>query len=124
MCTEETSQKPWCPCDSIPSPGQRAAVVERGALPAVRPRPGRARHHRRQRPERRGRDHDDRRVDRHDPAVRLAVPEGRARERGAAGTGGVRRGVGRRDGAGPDRAGGRGGARSRAARADSVPGVK
>ena len=40
---------------------------------------------RRQRPERGGRDHDGRGLDRHDPALRLAVPAGRARERGAPG---------------------------------------
>ena len=38
----------------------------------------------RQRPERGGRDHDGRGLDRHDPAVLLAVPARRARERGAA----------------------------------------
>ena len=41
-------------------------------------------HHARQRPERGGRDHDGRGVDRHDPAVLLAVPARGAGERGEA----------------------------------------
>ena len=44
-------------------------------------------HHARQRPERGGRDHDGRGLDRHDPAVLLAVPARGARERGEAGAG-------------------------------------
>ena len=69
--------------------GQRPAVVERRPVSAVRARRGLLGHHRRQRPERGGRDHDDRGLDRHDPALLLAVPEGRARERGGAGAGGA-----------------------------------
>ena len=47
---------------------------------------GRVGHLGRQRPERGRRDHDDRGLDRHDPALLLAVHQGRARERGAPGS--------------------------------------
>ena len=97
--------------------GQRAAVVQRRALPPLRRRPGRMGHHRRQRPERGGRDHDDRGLDRHHRPVLLAVPARRARERGEAGAGGAGRLTRRRAVRGASRPRGRRRPRRRAARA-------
>ena len=61
----------------------------------------------RQRPERGGRDHDGRGLDRHDPAVLLAVPARGARERGEAGAGRAGGGARRRAERGARRPGGR-----------------
>ena len=97
--------------------GQRAAVVQRRALSPLRRRPGRVGHHRRQRPERGGRDHDDRGLDRHHRPVLLAVPARRARERREAGAGGAGRVARRRADRGARRPRGRRRPRRGAARA-------